>query len=303
MSLATVGRNYYPGYNHPLWINPNEEQPISGQHPECYRLILLLEGAGFCEIMGATQPIIGPAFYCLNEQESIRLLPGSYMRTKTVYFLPSLINAQFTFKMDPLTVKSFSILNHQELWYLEPFRNRMLNANQQEILTYPIEPSLTAHAEALYEKLNVQLNEQPDPQWPCRSRSALIELIALARPHTDLNTAYQPELGSPDDPIQPIILYLHMNYKLKIRVEDLTRLFHTNKTTLNMQFKHSTGLSIKTYLNNIRMQTASSLLSNTQLPTDEIKQSIGFLDNAHFSRTFRKHTGCSPVEYRNLHGK
>jgi AraC-like DNA-binding protein len=301
MNLSTTGKNYYPDYIHPLWIDSDDDCRFNEGLYERYRLILLLEGTGICEISGRPYPIMSPAFYCLNEQESISLYTGSYMRAKSLYFHPNLINDQFKLMMDPEEVSALTVRDHQDLWYLEPFRNRLLNDNHLDPIIISADPSLTKHAAHLFEEIHGQLTDQLDSHWPCRSRSALIELLTLLRrPLGAMKPTVQPIPGSAMDPIQPVILYLHTNYKLKIKIDDLTKLFHTNKTTLNQQFKISTGLSIMSYLNAIRMQMASFMLRNTQLPTEEIKHRVGLRDNAHFSRTFRKHSGCSPAEFRNL---
>ncbi|MNP45231.1 HTH-type transcriptional activator Btr [compost metagenome] len=103
-----------------------------------------------------------------------------------------------------------------------------------------------------------------------------------------------------ENELKPVITYLHTHYREKIKLEQLTKLFHTNKTTLNSKFRTYTGQSVMAYLGNIRMQTAAALLRNTQLPNDEIMTMIGFNDDANYIRSFRNYAGCTPTEYRRL---
>jgi len=164
----------------------------------------------------------------------------------------------------------------------------------------PLDPAVVKRVEGLMEAIGWNLVEQPDCYWPCRSRSYLMELLFLIRQlyqETDLTPHPIPHMVS--ESMKPVVAYLHTHYQEKIRLEHLTELFHINKTTLNETFKRSTGYSVISYLNHIRMRMADAMLRNTTLPTTEIMEMIGIQDDAHFIRNFRKHSGYSPAEYRN----
>jgi AraC family L-rhamnose operon regulatory protein RhaS len=95
-----------------------------------------------------------------------------------------------------------------------------------------------------------------------------------------------------------IILYLHAHYHEKITIPALTRAFHTNRTTLTERFRRATKMPIMAYLAHLRMRQASLLLRDTVLPVSEVMLRVGYQDSTHFWRTFRKHIGLSPSEYR-----
>jgi len=75
--------------------------------------------------------------------------------------------------------------------------------------------------------------------------------------------------------------------QLKITEEYLIRLFkrHMNMTPMR-------------YLNNMKMETATSLLLNSDLSVKEISWKLGFSSQYHFSRNFKAYSGCTPTEYR-----
>lgn len=52
------------------------------------------------------------------------------------------------------------------------------------------------------------------------------------------------------------------------------------------------------YLNKLRLDTATFLLSETNLSVMEISDNLGFSDSAYFSNLFKKTYGLSPMQYR-----
>ncbi len=285
-----------------MWVRTDNNDHFNQGLRERYHLLLVLEGAGIVEIDGTSFPILSPAFYCLNESESFRLHPDCYITSKSIYFHPNLINDRFMLEPSQENVAEFTVRDIQDQWYLDPFRKRQVTEYRYNPNIVPIDPSMAKHAEYLLDETKRHLTEQPDAQWPCRTRSILMELLTLLRrPYSDALPQIQPILGTASETLQPVVQYLHIHYKDKIKIEDLTKLFHTNKTTLNQHFKLSTGMSIMAYLNSIRMQMAGYMLRNTLLPSDEVMNRVGLRDNAHFIRTFRKHSGLSPAEFRNLY--
>jgi len=75
--------------------------------------------------------------------------------------------------------------------------------------------------------------------------------------------------------------------QLKITEEYLIRLFkrHMNMTPMR-------------YLNNLKMETATSLLLNSDLSVKEISWKLGFSSPYHFSRNFKAYSACTPTDYR-----
>lgn len=62
-----------------------------------------------------------------------------------------------------------------------------------------------------------------------------------------------------------------------------------------------TGMSLHKYLQAYRISKATDLLSQTDLSIEEISIRVGFTDLAHFSKCFKRHTGCSPSAFRAGH--
>lgn len=64
------------------------------------------------------------------------------------------------------------------------------------------------------------------------------------------------------------------------------------------QFRQATGHSPYHYLQCRRVERARALLTSTRLPVAHIGSAVGFPEPSHFSRTFARHVGMSPLHYR-----
>lgn len=68
-------------------------------------------------------------------------------------------------------------------------------------------------------------------------------------------------------------------------------------------FRRAYGTSVANYVRARRLDAACTELLHTRHPMNEIAVSLGFCSQSHFSRAFRKYTGCTPGEYRRLRNK
>ena len=66
-------------------------------------------------------------------------------------------------------------------------------------------------------------------------------------------------------------------------------------TKLFNRFKGETPLK---YLTDIRIHEAKRLLLDTTLTISQVGMSVGYPDQFHFSKIFRKYTGQNPTSYR-----
>jgi AraC family transcriptional regulator len=62
-------------------------------------------------------------------------------------------------------------------------------------------------------------------------------------------------------------------------------------------FRRHYGCSLGEYLRRRRVATARELLTNPDLPLTEIAFAAGFSDQSHLTRTFKRFTGMTPLQY------
>lgn len=90
------------------------------------------------------------------------------------------------------------------------------------------------------------------------------------------------------------------NYKTEITPKDIATKINMSYSCFRKVFKQYTGFSPSRYKEELRLQTSKELLANTTMTSQEIAFEVGFDTPYYFCILFKKRTGYSPLEYRNL---
>ena len=98
--------------------------------------------------------------------------------------------------------------------------------------------------------------------------------------------------------INEIIDYINENYYNNISVKQFADLYFMNEKYLGRYFRKETGVSIKQYLNTVRLERAKVLLKETDKTILEISLDCGFQNVTYFNRKFVEATGLSPTKFR-----
>lgn len=83
-----------------------------------------------------------------------------------------------------------------------------------------------------------------------------------------------------------------------ISIAAIARSVSISEGHLSHVFKKETGFTTLGYLTQYRIHRARCLLSDCRYKVYEVAGMVGYRDVAHFSSTFKKHTGLSPSEYQ-----
>ena len=103
-----------------------------------------------------------------------------------------------------------------------------------------------------------------------------------------------------DEKALDILQYIqqHIYAPEKLRTEAISREFGVSASYLGRYFKKHANETMQQYINNYKLKLIESRLLHSDLRINEIVAELGFTDESHLSRQFRKHNGLSPVEYR-----
>ena len=93
--------------------------------------------------------------------------------------------------------------------------------------------------------------------------------------------------------------YIEKNIFSDINLDDFAKSQHLSKYYFCRYFKGQTNMTPMNYVGMKKIEAAKMLLVTSNDKIDAISNELGFTDRSHFSKTFKKYTGKTPVEYRN----
>jgi len=98
--------------------------------------------------------------------------------------------------------------------------------------------------------------------------------------------------------VQAMRDYMNAHYGEDISLSSLSERFHFSPQYIAKKFKEVYNTTVVTYLTELRMEKAKSLLAHTGMTALDISELLGYADENYFGKVFKKHTGQSPVQYR-----
>lgn len=105
------------------------------------------------------------------------------------------------------------------------------------------------------------------------------------------------------DVIQKSILFMKENLEEKLTLEDIANHVGYSVSHFGALFLHKTKYSPMTYLNQLKIQKACSLLQFSNLKIKEIAYQLGYYDPYHFSKSFTSEMELTPRAYRKKYQK
>lgn len=100
-------------------------------------------------------------------------------------------------------------------------------------------------------------------------------------------------------PVSQCVSLIKEAYFMDLTAEAIASHVGYNKNYLNKKMKEETGMSLMSFLNEVRMREAVQLLLLSNFKISDIASRVGILDNNLFSRKFKEYANMTPTEYRN----
>lgn len=98
--------------------------------------------------------------------------------------------------------------------------------------------------------------------------------------------------------VSAIINYISKNYGRNMPLEEIADAVGLSANYICSLFKKEMGVNLFSYLMEYRINRARELLLSTNLKSYEIAEKTGFSDESYFSRSFKRVTGQSPIEFK-----
>lgn len=103
--------------------------------------------------------------------------------------------------------------------------------------------------------------------------------------------------------IQKVMEYVNANYMKRITLNDVCEHVAFSVSYLSRMFKEEKGISLTSYINEVRIRNAKTLLMQSDLSLSQTAYLCGFDDQSYFSKVFKKIAGTTPGKYREQRGK
>lgn len=92
--------------------------------------------------------------------------------------------------------------------------------------------------------------------------------------------------------------YIRENLSEELSIYSLGEIMHFNPVYLSRVFKQATGVTLSSYISDLRIKKAKELLEDQDNRIFEIAKQVGCASSNYFSRLFKKAVGMTPQQYR-----
>ncbi|MDL2205303.1 AraC family transcriptional regulator [Eubacteriales bacterium OttesenSCG-928-N13] len=141
-----------------------------------------------------------------------------------------------------------------------------------------------------------------DLSFELRAHAMILCLFALLFQQKHIEMTYSfAERQREMDLIQPVLRYVHTNYRNDIRLSEMTQMLYMCSARFCKLFKRVMGKTFSEYVNSVRINEAKAQLLITAEKVTVIAMNVGFDNVTYFNRVFKQHCGVTPTEYRELH--
>lgn len=133
-----------------------------------------------------------------------------------------------------------------------------------------------------------------------RARKALSYLLFKPEeaPSGTRTKPWGPALSRASRLTADAVQYMEFRLDAPCSVSELAKSLDTTRTRLNRAFSQDLRSAPAAFWRGIRLHAAKELLASRRRTISEIAYDVGFCDTAHFCKTFRKHCGLTPQQYR-----
>lgn len=125
--------------------------------------------------------------------------------------------------------------------------------------------------------------------------SSFVSIMQICAEYLTLTDRMHP--ASPDLAHQ-IRRYLTVHYAKRLTLDGLCRHFGCSKSTLMNTFRAAYGMTIVSYLTEVRLSHVRRMLSESDRSIRDIALQCGFAEQGYLTRVFTEATGVSPSQFR-----
>jgi AraC-like DNA-binding protein len=216
-------------------------------------------------------------------------LPGPGLRYELINFASNLLRPDFG--LTPLEMEEASIAHYPEL---TPFI-------YQGWVDFIFTEAEFAHIESLLKRMR-ELNARRTLGTLERIRGALLELIGFTGEKFAVQIQSLAEqrvyLQTHTDALRRVLKFIDENLQTDISLNEVAEAAFLSPNYLSQLLKKQTGMAFVDWLTGRRMARAQELLAHTGDHVYTVANTVGYVDEAYFTRRFKQRFGVTPTDYR-----
>jgi two-component system response regulator YesN len=117
------------------------------------------------------------------------------------------------------------------------------------------------------------------------------QLLSAAQGDGSTSVSKRPE-------VKEACKYVSLHLNRRISLDEVAEVLHLNASYFSRMFKKETGETFIEYVTRMKMERAKEMLDQTSNTVGEICQQLGYDNQSYFIKTFKTHSGLTPMEYR-----
>lgn len=103
-----------------------------------------------------------------------------------------------------------------------------------------------------------------------------------------------------DELITQIQFWMSTNLSSDLTLQDVASQFGISQRSFTRRFKAANGINAMTYWRQLKIEAAKDLLTSSNLSIQEISFQVGYQDQSHLTKLFKRELSTTPREYRTM---
>lgn len=131
-----------------------------------------------------------------------------------------------------------------------------------------------------------------------KASQSVIDMMRWSNYLLERTFSYENEVQKSYTIVDKMNQYIREHYRENIGRNEIAAQFYLTPEYLGKMYKKQTGISLKEYITDYRIEQAKILLKKGEVQVSDVAEAVGFENFTYFSTIFKKSTGMTPNQYR-----
>ncbi len=189
-------------------------------------------------------------------------------------------------------------LNYLKEKLNEKTRSRALTAQVLKTVKQEIWQAVYAYLAKCGVQASAFLNDETTVSMEEKASLSVIDMLRFVNYLLEKSFSYVERVQKSATIIDEINDYIRAHYQENIGRNEIAAEFFLAPEYLARMYKKKTGVFLKDYINEYRMEQAKNLLRANDVRVSDVAQAVGYDNFSYFSTLFKRYTGRTPNEFR-----